>query len=96
MDITSKNAYIIILQCNLASLADKYANYRKIGDCRSTELGIEIEIISAMIKLLRCYQLSDSSEADNINCLTMEEMKSISNFLNKLLDLNFCIDFKLD
>lgn len=92
----SFNNYLLIVQCNLASLADTYAKYRFIGDCRSKELEIKIEIIDAMLSIMHCYTLELDGVEDSVNCLTPDEMKDMADFINNILGINYCINFKLD
>ena len=97
MTSQSYQNYISNLQCCYAALGDKVADELRIDSCSTDATVMQFNIFTAMFNILKCYKLQSEQESidDPQNCLTPEQMKCISQFLNKLCGTLYCVDFIL-
>jgi len=67
-----------------------------VGDCKADNMMLELAIIWEYIETLSCTKLGQYDNTGLLhweNCLTIAELQSIVQYLNKFFNLSYCVDF---
>lgn len=65
-------------------------------ECNLEKKALDLRILSAYIDMLWCWDLpeeDENGEIENINCLSIEQMRCISSHINNITGDNYCVDF---
>ena len=92
----SYNNYVANVAIRIGELGNSLVDDFEKDKCNLERKAMNLRILSAYIDILSCWDLPEEDVdgvIENNNCLSIEEMKSITTHINKLTGDNYCVDY---